>query len=51
MKTEKTTNTRSRYESPAVFTVPLSMRSVICVSNGTTQDVNIEDPYAEPDLG
>ena len=51
MKTLNATNTRSRYESPAVQTASLRMESVSCQSNGTLENVNITDPYAGDDLG
>ena len=52
MKTTKTTGKWAGYVSPIVELIPLSMESVICGSNGTTQRVNSVNPYGtvEDDL-
>ena len=50
MKTTKTTGKWAGYESPTVELIPLSMESVICGSDGNTQDVTPVDPYEGGDL-
>ena len=41
---------REKYENPTVELIPLSMESVICGSNGTTQKVGVSSAYDGEDL-